>query len=233
MKKIMRSASICLLAVVILLITGFGAYALPLYDDGVDVNGYTVVDRSVGGDTESYNDQFFGWKASTNDEPYSGYYLGTVEGNTNTGDQPEDNVFIDIFSYYYLKLKSENFEFHATYKVDDVEHKTTPETEGPLTVTWEDDLKSGTWSLETPYEFGFYSVGIGTEFAIYYVEPTQSSGNWWTGHIENPGGQQPEISHFVGATTTTTPVPEPSAMLLMGAGLFGIVAFGKRRRVKS
>ena len=189
------------------------ATLLPLWD--YDPAGFTVVDNSGAGDT--YNAAYFGYSGAD----YSGYYLGTIAGNTDPG------YFVSIIETYYNRLTGMSLTIMASYKADPV-----PGTDGPLTVTAAADGKSGTWSLSVAsgYELGFYAVKGGNDFALYYVDPTQREGIWTTRHLLVGSDNNPEISHFSAAPTTTTVVPEPSTAMLLGLGLLGLGAVARRRR---
>lgn len=203
-----------LLYTVTILGLGFNAHASLI---GWSGSVYDVEDRSVAGDLSESDLGYTG-------DAYSGYYLGTVSGNTDPGN------FIGAAQFWYQTVYGENIDLLGNYKVDldDYNTEVGSGSDGILHVTWEDDLHSGTWALDSPYELGFYAVKGANEFALYFVDPSMSIGTWWTGHLLTGGDTVPGISHFSAAPTEK--VPEPGALLLMGVGLFGIAIFGKRRR---
>lgn len=186
-------------------------------------NGYTPavtgLYRTSGADTEAA--AFYGYTGGD----YTGYYIGTFAGNTNTGDPGEEDVLVGLASYYFHYLTGGDLLIASIEKVDGLGG-----TDGALTVTSDPGGLTGEWSLANPYQFGFYAVKGATEFALYYVQPPQSSGDWTTRHLLNNGGQIPQISHLSGLTTTTTVVPEPSTAMLLGLGLLGLGAVARRRR---
>jgi len=109
--------------------------------------------------------------------------------------------------------------------------------ETPVTATPYDE-NSGTWQTNPiTNTINFYSVKASNYYALYYVDPAESTGSWSTydlwalglgGHPKNGGGGL-EISHFSGYGA---PVPEPGTIVLLGAGLFGLGIFSRRRMNK-
>ncbi len=182
--------------------------------------GFTIYDRSSANDV--FNDTYFGYTSSD----FTGYYIGTISGNTGGTDGPFETIIS-----HYLDL---GFDPILTQiKVE--EEGSNTENDITLTVTWDtfkdengNEPISGTWSLNNAYGFGFYAVKGGTEFALYFVDPAQSSGDWTTRHLVNNGGEQPALSHFSGAPTPIH-APEPTTLLLLGAGLLGLGFVGRRR----
>jgi len=63
-------------------------------------------------------------------------------------------------------------------------------------------------------------------FALYYPEGA-TSGSWNTSIRGNKG-----LSHISFWTSSQTPVPEPTTMLLMGTGLAGLAGTTLRRKKK-
>lgn len=85
--------------------------------------------------------------------------------------------------------------------------------------------------------FGFYqgwsivwndpvsvSFGSGGQFTVELTDVTHET-NWWLG----PEG---EADVYATVTYDSAPVPEPSTVMLLGAGLLGLVAVGHRRFLK-
>jgi len=178
---------------------------------------FTIHNRAS--QSDNFNKDYFGYTSTD----FSGYYIGTIKGNTDSGN-PEPFDF--IIGYYLNDSKYSVTQLKVDSPSGNSGSKSSSDT--TLTVTWKPDFKSGTWSLTNAYGFGFYAVKGGPEFALYFVDPAQSSGNWTTRHLLNKGGNIPAISHFSGAPTQM-PVPEPTTLLLLGAGLLGIGFVGRRR----
>ena len=167
------------------------------------------------------------YKGYTGDD-FSGFYLGTIGGNTGDMDS--------YINQYLFDIGFSDFNAFNTFKVED---GAGANPEGILTVgMYEkgDDghasgWNSGEWWLAESYELGFYGVKGGPEFALYFVYEPINSGTWTTRHLLNPGGRIPEISHFTAKTSSSKPkqVPEPAVMMLMGAGLIGFAMFRRKQ----
>ncbi|GEM_PF-1107403 len=103
------------------------------------------------------------------------------------------------------------------------------------------DGSSGTWASDpVSNTIEFYTVKAGDYFAMYYLAAPDSTGSWstfdiWsiggpgTGGHPAKGGGGLEISHFIGYNPSSTPVPEPGTVILLGAGLVGLGLYGRRR----
>lgn len=213
----MKSLKIFLLIMVIILGFAFNAPALLLDYSALP---YDYFDRSSDADTSEAS--YYGYYA----EDYSGYYLGTFAGNTDG----EDDPLLSVIDFYYAAWSGGGIGDIYSTKVDPV--NAGDNQNGSLVVTAADDLKSGTWSFSDSFELGFYAVKGADEYALYFVDPTQSDGLWTSRHTLNNGGNIPAISHFSAVPTTTTKVPEPAAMLLMGVGLVGIAGWTRGRLKK-
>lgn len=222
MRRLIQVSKVSLWAMLLFVGMAASAYAvlLPLYDYDSSTDLEYTVENRYDPSKDTYDGGYYGYTGTD----YSGYYLGTVAGNTTQS-------LIDVIDFYYYELEGEALDITLddSIKVDDVDEGNY--TEGSLSITASPDLKSGTWSFSDSTALGFYAVKGGTEYALYFVDPAQSSGDWTSRHTLNDGENIPEISHF-SAVPVASPVPEPASMLLLGAGLAGISAFGRRRRMK-
>ena len=163
----------------------------------------------------TWDDDFKGYSS----EDWSGFYIGTFGGN-------DSKTYLEDLASIYL-----GYEFTSDFyaKVDE------PETDSSfLTVSYDTDYLSGTWTLDAPYEIGFYSVKGANEFALYFVFPYDDSGKWSTTHLLTPitsgsDGNIPEISHLSVLADKGIPVPEPGMVILLGIGLLGLAFYNRKR----
>lgn len=91
---------------------------------------------------------------------------------------------------------------------------------------------SGTWMTNPDSNYiEFYVVKAADAFAMYYVNPADNYGSWSTFDLWDAGygGNSLNISHFIGYNPSSTPVPEPGTIMLIGVGLVGIALYGRKR----
>lgn len=130
------------------------------------------------------------------------------------------------------------------YKVDE------PDTSaGILTIDYEDDLLSGTWSVSSwaGIKSAILVLKASNNWAAYLLDinPDSTMGGWSTQAILNNGGNQPAISHvslytedcppgnFFACPGNTTPaIPLPAGLPLLLSAL-GIGALMRMRTRKS
>ena len=104
-----------------------------------------------------------------------------------------------------------------------------------LTIAQEDvtgiGAASGTWTTSTDGTvISFYAVKAANAYALYLVDPADSSGSWSTYDLWKAGyggNGALTISHIVGYNPSS--VPEPSILILLGTGLIGILGVGRRK----
>lgn len=147
----------------------------------------------------------------------SGSWLFTVEGNDNNVTQVE-TLLQGMPGYEDVELMFADVIF------------TNYNNAG---MTSELATNSGTWAVNPATStIEFYSVKAGNSFAMYSVNPAESTGSWSTYDLwlAGEGGREGvEISHFTGFNPRTTSVPEPSTLLLFGSGLLGLGFFGRKK----
>ena len=91
---------------------------------------------------------------------------------------------------------------------------------------------SGTWTVNPLTSvIDFYIVKAANAYAMYLVDPADDMGSWSTFDlwIQGYGGKGPlEISHVTGYNPHCN-VPVPTTVLLLGSGLWGVLAYGRKR----
>lgn len=91
---------------------------------------------------------------------------------------------------------------------------------------------SGTWAVNPSTSvIDFYIVKAANAYAMYLVDPADDAGSWSTFDLWKAGygGNGPlAISHVTGYNPHSN-VPVPTTILLLGSGLWGVLAYGRKR----
>ena len=162
---------------------------------------------------------------------YSGVYVFTVVGMKNH-DQQSNMVALTVDIEARMNEIDPTFDMGAFGLYDKYEHEDGSSL-SLLTYTFNDTQQNaGTWTTNG-VNVQFYTVKTASEFAIYFLGAEGlNEGTWTTEHVHSNGGtDNPQISHM-STWNQTTPVPEPSTLLLMGVGLLGLAAYSRKRFAK-
>lgn len=185
---------------------------------------YTITDRA-----SDLSDTWVNPNGYTGSD-YTGVYLGTITSidgkSANDAVSDLENLighFFDDPSYVITNYGKEEYINGSWSSVEDPDEL--------VSVNTINGGYSGTWTVTSPYLLDFYTVKGSTEFALYWVDPASSSGDWVTRHLLTPKDNDiPAISHF--SASVSTPIPEPATMLLFGTGLVGLAGARARARRK-
>jgi hypothetical protein len=180
--------------------------------------------------TPVVNDDLYAYE-KIDGEPFSHYANSGIFQEIFYTSPTEANIIAGILSLF----PGYDLTFLGKTNYDDGTDTWDTESPGHFQAdAWEDGQSGTWWTTDTPpSDVSFYTVkaGLGNSWALYWQDPAANTGSWSTYHLYIAGhsGGGLEISHLAGVKTTTY-VPEPAGMLLMGAGL---IAFGLIRRKRN
>ncbi|MCF8095220.1 MAG: PEP-CTERM sorting domain-containing protein [Desulfobacteraceae bacterium] len=212
-----------LIPIIGVLLFSIAAWAVPIQNEDAQSLGYENEWLQEPADGE--DGVYYGTYINNGD------FLGVFSGNDN-----EENVATALDTYfgyeYYVTLASKTeFEEGGWGPDKDYDYEIIIENQD---LNDDGEPYSGTWEV-SPYNtaIDFYTVKAGNAFALYGLDPAESTGSWSTYHlwVESIGNEPLGISHF-SAFNPTEKVPEPAAMLLLGVGMVGIAGWTRGRLKK-
>ncbi len=156
---------------------------------------------------------------------FSGEYMFTESNFNNDTPQNMEAIETRAEDWFLTEkgiVRDVDFDFYA--KVNE------PDTSSPgMTVTYYSGNLTGEWTTDDPIEF--YTVKAGNDFALYWLDGGADAGYWSTEHLENNGGNIPEVSHL-STWNPVEPIPEPATIFLFGTGLVGIAGYRRHKKKK-
>ncbi|WP_319584871.1 PEP-CTERM sorting domain-containing protein [uncultured Pseudodesulfovibrio sp.] len=189
-------------------------------NDGMNtIGGFTTLNASMltttGGGYGFAQNNISGAAAPANDATY--YFFTPDQGGSVPASVSVDNsdflaynpdLYIDYMGLYFGSIDTYNsLEFTL--------------------------LNGGSFTITGSYILGLFSGTSGNQVdsaSNVYVNIDFAPEDFFTGFTLHTTGIALEIDNVV-THVTTLPTPEPSTFILLGAGLFGLVAFGRKKFV--
>ncbi|MEN6374964.1 MAG: PEP-CTERM sorting domain-containing protein [Smithella sp.] len=176
---------------------------------------------------------------------FSSMAMATLAELNDPNDGIEDRLDGSVYAYYQnsgtllIKMEGNNYQpadfalLQTTLNaMPGFENTQLIETTSILYNSY--DGLSGTWNVvPSSNTIDFYLVKGSDGFALYSLDPAASDGSWstydlWTSSWYKGKGEGIAISHFTAYNPSTT-VPVPTTILLLGSGLWGVLAYGRKR----
>lgn len=162
-----------------------------------------------------------------------GTYLGTGYKETGDGANITLSVIQDLLDFSGITVNNLNL----LGKSDDTNPAiTTPS----IQLNVDNEAVAGTWiytpSAGDPSLIDLILVKGSDSFSLHLYNPDTDSGEWNVGYLaENDSGFTPQLSHLSGYLTDydipggVNPIPEPTTMFLLGAGLLAIAGISRKK----
>lgn len=169
-----------------------------------------------------------------------GTYLFTVKGNDKVNDYKVIQSLINKwFSDNGTMVDGSNYSITLSYYYK-IENGATSGDDNNLSVSYAEDMMTGTWSSTATIEF--YFVKGANSYAVYWLgSEGATSGDWSTEKLVSGKDNAPELSHITFFTAVTpmasatdgslmtNTIPEPATLILFGIGLLGFSNFFRKQ----